>query len=366
MNIIFFSNSCWSLYNFRRNFLKEFIKKGYRIYIVSNRDNTTKLLEKIGCNFIELKFNTTEINYLNELLNIYKFIKILFKIRPKIVFSFTVKPILYSTISSYFSKFKVVITFDGLGRLYDKKSFSSYFYILLLRIFNKNILKIYLVNLNNYRFILNNKITTKKNIELIKIGTGIDTQHYKFNKLKNFNTFLFLGRYLPTKGIIEFCESAKYFKNNNKNTKFLAVGNYGKDDISLISKKKILSYKNYVKFYFNKKDVRKYISNSTCVVLPSYYNEGLNRSLMEALSMGRIIITTNVPGCSELLNKNKNGYTIKAKSEISIIKEINKVLNSKKKKLENMSKRCRKFILKNYSDKYIINKYIKLTKIYEN
>ena len=107
MNIIFFSNSSWSLYNFRKNFLKEFIKNGYKVYIVANKDNTTKLLKKIGCNFIELKFNTTKVNLIYELINIFKFIKILVQIKPKLVFSFTVKPILYSTISSYFLKFKV-------------------------------------------------------------------------------------------------------------------------------------------------------------------------------------------------------------------------------------------------------------------
>ena len=77
---IFFSNSTWSIYNFRRNFIKEFIRKGHEVYIVSNKDYTTKFLKKIGCNFINLKFNTLNKNIFYELINLIKFIRIVKKI----------------------------------------------------------------------------------------------------------------------------------------------------------------------------------------------------------------------------------------------------------------------------------------------
>ena len=150
MNIIFFSNSSWSIYNFRKNFIKEFIKKGYIIYIVSNKDYTTKYMKQMGCKFIELKFNTTQVNFFNEIKNFFGFLKIIFNVKPKLVYSFTLKPILYSTISSYLSNFKVVNTFDGLGRLYDNKNFLSFLYLKILKVFNKNILRIILVNKKNY------------------------------------------------------------------------------------------------------------------------------------------------------------------------------------------------------------------------
>ncbi len=151
MNIIFFSNSSWSIYNFRKNFIRDFIKEGYDVYIVSNKDYTTKYLKKMGCKFIELKFNTTQINFFKEIKNFFGFLKIVFNIKPKVVYSFTLKPILYSTISSRISRFKVVNTFDGLGRLYDDENFLSFFYLMILKIFNKNILKIILVNKKDYK-----------------------------------------------------------------------------------------------------------------------------------------------------------------------------------------------------------------------
>ena len=80
----------------------------------------------MGCKFIELKFNTTQINFFKEIKSFFGFLKIVFNIKPKVVYSFTLKPILYS-ISSRISGFKVVNTFDGLGRLYMMRIFIFFF-----------------------------------------------------------------------------------------------------------------------------------------------------------------------------------------------------------------------------------------------
>lgn len=363
MKIFFFSNSTWSIYNFRRNFIKEFIRKGHEVYIVSNKDYTTKFLKKIGCNFINLKFNTLNKNIFYELINLIKFIRIVKKIKPNIIYSFTLKPILYSSIASFFLNFRAINTFDGLGRLYDKKNFFSFLYLLTFKIFSKNIEKTFLVNKNNYDFFLKEKILKKNKLELIKIGTGIDIKFYRFSKIKDKKTFLFLGRYLPTKGIIEFCEAAKNIKKKRPELRFISAGNYNDEDKSLILISKLNSYRKYVDFYFNLKDTRSLIKKSSCVVLPSYYNEGLNRSLMESLSIGRPIITSNIPGCKELLNNEKNGFKVVPRDLESLKNKIILFSNLKQNIINKMSNQCRKFIVDNYSDKKVINKYLKITEL---
>ncbi len=362
MNIIFFSNSTWSIYNFRRNFLRSFIRKGYKVYIISNKDHTTKFVKEIGCKFIDLNFDTLKKNIFIELQNIFKIIKVIKKINPKIIYSFTLKPNLYSALISFFYNYKVINTFDGLGRLYDKKNFFSFLYILILKTFNKNIIKIFLVNKSNYDLFKKKKVINRNKLKLIKAGTGIDVKFYKYSKIKNKKNFLFLGRYLPSKGVIEFCEVAKDLKKIRSDLNFISAGNYYDEDKSLISKSELNKFKKYVDFHFNVEDVRYLIRKSTCVVLPSYYNEGLNRSLMEALSMGRPIITCNTPGCRELLNYGKNGFKIVPRSKNSLKKQIILFSNLKQNIIERMSKNCRKFIVKNFSDKKIINEYLKILK----
>lgn len=362
MNIIFFSNSTWSIYNFRRNFLKEFIRKGHKVYIISNKDHTTKYVKKIGCKFIDLNFDTLKKNIFIEVSNIIKTIKIINKINPSMIFSFTLKPNLYSALISFFYNYKVINTFDGLGRLYDKKNFLSSLYIFILKIFNKNILKIFLVNKSNYNLFVQKKVVNKTKLKLIKAGTGIDVDFYKYSLIKNQKNFLFLGRYLPSKGIIEFCETARDLKKLKPDLKFISAGNYYDEDKSLISKSELNRYKKYVDFHFNVKDIRSLIRKSSCVVLPSYYNEGLNRSLMEALSMGRPIITCNTPGCGELLNSGKNGLKIIPKSKNSLKNRIILFSNLKQNIIRDMSKNCRKFIVKNFSDKKIIDEYLRILK----
>lgn len=362
MKIIFFSNSCWSLFNFRRNFIKKFIKKGAKVYIVANNDYTSKFLKQDGCTFINLYHVSNQTNPIREILNFFIFFKILIKIRPNLVFGFTLKPILYSTIGSFFLGFKTVNTFDGLGRLIQKNFFLFKIYLFLLKIFNKNILRLFLVNKSNFILFKKNKILSKDKLVLIKSGTGIDTQYYNYKKITNYNTFMFLGRYLYDKGVIEFCEVAQKLKKKNNKLKFICAGNYFINDPSNIPKSILKKYKKSINFFFNIKDIRKLIYNSTCIVLPSYYNEGLNRSLMESLSIGRPIITTDIPGCRELINNKKNGYLVKTKNMISLQKKIELFSKLNKKVINKMSYNCRKFIIKNYSDEKIIEKYLKLIK----
>ena len=107
--IIIFSNTSWSLYNFRRNLLIELIKKKFKVIVLSSKDKTTKKLRDIGCFFHEIKIERRGNKIFPEILTLFKIYKIIRKIKPDIIFNFTIKPIIYGSLVSRFLNIKTML-----------------------------------------------------------------------------------------------------------------------------------------------------------------------------------------------------------------------------------------------------------------
>ena len=114
-----------------------------------------------------------------------------------------------------------------------------------------------------------------------------------------------------------------------------------------------------------KRNIKKYYKNSDCFIMPSY-REGLSRSILEAASLSLPILASNVPGCKELVQNNKNGYLFNVNNQNSIISAIEKILNLDNKKLVAMGKKSRLLVSKNYSDEKVIKIYFEIIKKFKN
>ena len=135
--IIIFSNTSWSLYNFRRNLLIELIKKKFKVIVLSSKDKTTKKLRDIGCSFHEIQMKRRGDKIFSEILTLFKIYKIIRKIKPDIIFNFTIKPIIYGSLISRFLNIKTINTLDGLGASFEINYFKKLILRLLIRLSQK-------------------------------------------------------------------------------------------------------------------------------------------------------------------------------------------------------------------------------------
>lgn len=142
--------------------------------------------------------------------------------------------------------------------------------------------------------------------------------------LKNLNdmaiTFLMIGRLLYDKGYKEYVEAAKMVKQQYPDTVFNLLGGIDNEYPNAVPESEVLRDNdsgiiNYLGF---RKDVRNIINKADCIVLPSFYNEGLSRVLMEGLAMSKPIITTDMPGCKETVEDGINGFLCKPRDSISL------------------------------------------------
>jgi len=336
MKIVFFSNSSWSIYNFRKNLIKKLIKKGFSVYILSSKDKSTKKLKNLGCKFFEIKISNNSINILEDIILLFNIYKNLKKIDPDYILNFTIKPLIYGTFISNLINIKSICMMTGLGTIFTKKNYITLIVILLYKISYFNVYKVIFQNKDDKKKFLQLDITSEKK-SILSPGSGVDLNHFSFKKniIKKKTKFLFFGRLLKEKGIREFISVAKKVNQLKLDCEFQIVGNFDKNNPSSISENEIKEFKKYKnnKFADFKSDVRDVIKWSNCVVLPSY-REGTPRGLLEALSIGRPIITTNAIGCREVIKHGKNGFKIKIKDANSLFLAI-KLFHKQSKKKKN-------------------------------
>ena len=364
MKIAFFSNSSWSIYNFRRNLVKKLLIMNHQIVIISSKDDFTEKLIKMGCSFVNIDLNNNKINPLKEILILFKINYIFIKIRPDILLNFTIKPLIYGSFFSRMFSIKSINMITGLGTTFININFLTKIVIFFYKISFQKIYAVFFQNKDDLKLFINNQIIKKKKTILIP-GSGVDLKHYKFSKLKKNKKirFILVSRILKEKGILEYLKVAKNL-HNKKNCEFHLLGPFIQDNKSTISKKIIddLHNKKIIKYLGFVKNIKPYVKNSDCVVLPSY-REGTPRSLLEACSMGRPIITTDVPGCRNVIRNNINGFKCLPRSSKSLESSIKKFINLTYRQKVKMSLSARKLVEQKFDEKIIISKYIDIIKL---
>ena len=247
----------------------------------------------------------------------------------------------------------------GLGSAFDSKNLTYYIVIFLYKIALKNSYKIFLQNKFDYNFFLKNNIIKVKNSDFIP-GSGVNLNKFFYKKLNHIEeiSFLCVARLLYSKGIIEYCEAAKIIKKNFPKVKFKLIGEF--DHLKRgIQEKNIYNYeKDKIINYLSKSnDIVTDLQKSSCVILPSH-REGTPKILLEAMSVGRPIITTDAIGCDHLIDEGNNGFKFKLKNIDDLVIAIKKYINLSIKEKDKMSQQARQYVEDNFDVNSVINKYM--------
>ena len=360
--IILFSNTSWSLYNFRINLIKKLISKNYKVFILSDKDITTKKLVKLGCNFCNITIDRRGVNFLDEIKFLLKIFLQIKKINPDILFNFTIKPIIYGSFVTRFLKIKTLNTLDGLGATFEVSILKRLIINLMIKISQKKVNLFYFVNKDDFNLFVKKKFIDKKKAKLI-LGTGIDLKYFKYkkNKFSKKIKFLLISRLLYSKGVMNYLKSANEITKRFKNKSLFFVAGIIDNKVTDQIPKNILkkeAKKSKTRIYYNVNNIKQLIYKSNCVVLPTQYSEGLPRSLLESASIGRPLITTNMPGCLRIAKNNINAFVYNRLKNDELTKKLIKFILLKKNKKIYMSKNSND-IAKKFDVTKITKKYMK-------
>lgn len=358
MKITIFANSYWNLYNFRYNFINHLINNNFQVNLIASYDKYYKYFNNNKCKLEFVNIKKNNISPIADIKLCYQIYKILKNDKPDFVFLYTIKPNLYGSILSNFCNIKFINTITGLGTLYLK---NRYFRFMLKLIYKISFVKskhIFFHNKDDKIIFFKN---FKKNVSVTP-GSGINIKKFKFRK-KIFNTkdlkFIFVGRLIKEKGILELLNTFEKILYKFKNVSLDIVGEIDKNNSSKIEDT-IFNYFNNIKninFVGKEENINKIYMKYDCLILPSY-REGCSRAILEASATGMPVIASNVPGCNNIIKDGFNGYLFTSKNEDSLYKSIEKFIKLDTKTFSKMSWNARKQIEENFDEKFVFEQYI--------
>lgn len=352
-------NSAWNIYNFRRGLIESLQKENHQIVAIAPDDGYGQQLEALGCEFQPVAIYRKGKNPLNDLRLVYDLSQIYKKQKLDVVLQFTIKPNIYGSLAAKIAGIPAINNVTGLGTVFIHKGLGSKIAHLLYKFAFRFPKVVFFQNDDDKSLFVQQKLVSPKITDLLP-GSGVDLDHFqpgKFQKNKTF-TFLVIARVLYDKGIMEYVEAIRLLRKKGISAQFQLVGGIEEVAGLGVPEHEVESWvkEGLVDYIGRVNDVRSYIRNADCVVLPSY-REGTPRSLLEAASQGKPLIATDVPGCREVVIEGYNGYLCEVKSGQDLAFKMEKMTKLSVFELKELSKNSRKLAVQRFDQRIIFAKY---------
>lgn len=361
--IILTSNTSFSLYNFRFGLMKKLKEQGYEVISVAPEDEYSEYIKREFTYYSIKQLARKSTNPIKDLMLFFEFLNLYYKIKPDLVINFTIKPNIYSSLACKVLGISSISVVTGLGYVFVKGGFLEKLVRILYKISFKN--NRFVVVLNSYDLEIIISLAGQSKTVLIE-GEGVNTEYFSpecciqtHNLSKT--VFLFIGRFLKDKGLIEIVEAGKKLWNKRKDFEVWLLGSIDPGNPQSLKEEDLRDFKklDFVKILPFTKDVRPFICQADCVVLPSY-REGIPRSLLEAMAMEKPIITTESPGCKDVCIDGINGFLVAPRDTESLREALEKFMNLNIQERNQLGKKGREFILQKFDERLILEKYLKI------
>lgn len=354
--ILFLVNHDIVIYNFRLEIVERLLEEGYDVHISSPYGERIPELIALGCRFHEIEINRHGINPFEEVKLIKKYKQLFQTVQPDIILGFTIKPNIYGSIAAKKFNIPFIANITGLGTAVEYKSWKQPIFIGLYKFAFKKIYKVYFQNTANRDFFLKHNIMNDR-YNLIP-GSGVNLFRFSERPYPNNGhvKFSFISRVMQEKGINQFIDTALYIRQKYPHTEFHV---YGFCEQAYEEKLKKLQEQGIVIFHGMIKDIAGALESTSCLLHPSYYPEGLSNVLLEASAIGRPIITTNRPGCREVIDDGVNGYLVEQKNSQDLIEKVEKFLNLTQEEKIELGHNARAKVEKEFDRQIIVAQYMK-------
>ncbi|MBY0145912.1 glycosyltransferase family 4 protein [Neobacillus niacini] len=355
MKILVIANFGMGLYNFRKELLEELINQKNEVIIALPNDEYVPKLKSLGCEFMETHLERRGTNPIKDLKLLLHYIKIIKRITPDVVLTYTIKPNVYGGLACRITQTPYFTNITGLGTAVENKGIMQKITLMLYKLGLKKASCLYFQNRTNLKFFSNQNIV--KNKTRLVPGSGVNLEQHIFEDYPSRNQnirFIFIGRIMKSKGIEELLEAAKIVKQEYPNTHFDLIGHCEEDyqqQLSELNKSEVINY------HGQQSDVHSFIKNSHATILPSYH-EGTANVLLESASSGRPVLASRVPGCKETFDEGISGFGFEVRSVDSLVESIIKFINLSYEQKKAMGIAGRKKMEKEYDRKIVINAYL--------
>ena len=358
--ILFLAQHFITLYSFRRELIQRLCSEGYEVYLSLPASDDNKYFEDLGCRVVPTEIDRRGINPIEDLKLIIFYKKMITKINPDIIFSYTIKPNIYGCIVTNGKKrpdgqkYKQICNITGTGGTFLEDNMIAKICRFLYRHSVKKCYKVFFQNTGDRDMFIKNRMV-EGNYDMLP-GSGVNLEQFNLTPMPEGKivNFIFIGRVMKLKGIDEFLEAAKRTKEKYPNANFYIAGFIEEGEY----KDKVAACGEAVIPLGFIKDITAEIKKCHCTILPSHGGEGVPNVLLESAAMGRICIGSNIPGTSDVIDDGKTGYLFETGNSGSLVEAIEKVMKLDAEQKKNMGLAGRKKVEKEFNREIVIRKYI--------
>lgn len=334
--VLFITNHSYMFYQFRRELVLD-ILQDYEVVISTPFNGREQDLMDMGCKVVETKFERRGISPSAEISLYRTYIDILEEEKPDFVITYSIKPNVYGGLACQKLGIPYAINVQGMGTAFEKQGLKQ----VAAKLYKeacKGARVVFFENSGDANYFIDHKIVPK-DLTFVLPGAGVNTTYYAYSPLEEHDKFhfLYLGRIMKEKGVDELFEAMRRIHSEYPNTVLDIVGFTEEDYEQKIND---LVNDGIAVFHGFHKDPRPYYVSSDCVVLPSYH-EGMSNVLLEAASTGRLLITTDIPGCREAVDLSVTGYLVKPKDSDSLYRMMRRALKLPRETMEEASHKAR-------------------------
>jgi glycosyltransferase involved in cell wall biosynthesis len=356
------ANTAWYLQNFRRTLIRRLQDEGYSVIAIAPPDEYVSELRALGAIFRGVPMDSKSVNPVTDLKLASALRRVLKDERPACVLTFTVKPNVFGTFAAASLGIPVVSNVSGLGTAFIRRNWLTAVVRTLYRSALRRAATVFFQNPDDLQLFLQERLVPAAKARLLP-GSGVDVDRFApvsapHDSGKRYR-FLLLGRLLWDKGIGEFVDAARQLRSRHPNTEFVLMGFAETENRTAIPMRTIQSWvdEELITYLPPALDVRPTLAASDCVVLPSY-REGTPRSLLEAGSMAIPIITTDAPGCRQVVEDGISGYLVAVQDAADLARKMEQMLLLSEAERRAMGWRGRQKILREFDERKVIDAYV--------
>ena len=328
MKILLIAGLADSLINFRGPLIKALQDKGLDVHVAApdlpEQSSIRLHLQGMGLSVYEVPMTRTGTNPFADARTTWALWKLMRRIRPAKVLGYTIKPVIYGTLAAWLAgvpqRFALI---TGLGYAFQGEGKRNMLRAMVQHLYRAALVRATLVifqNRDDLCLFQKRGILMSHTSACVVNGSGVDLDHFAMKPLPYENSitgvvrFLCIGRLLGDKGIREYAQAARLIKQNHPRAQFALVGgtDSNPDSVSQVELEAWVS-EGFLEYGGQLADVRPAIAACSVYVLPSY-REGTPRTVLEAMAMGRAVITTDAPGCRETVVEGDSGFLVPVKS----------------------------------------------------
>ena len=356
------SNTSWYLYNFRKNTILSLLSNGYQVIAIAPKDEYSKKLEDLGARFIHIDIDQCGTNPVSDIKTFLGFKNIFSSNNIDVVLNFTPKNNIYATFAAAMCGVKAINNVAGLGVLFINENITSKIARTLYKFSQKYASKIFFQNEDDRTLFLDNKMARREITDRLP-GSGADLSRFTISPAADDSVtrFLLIARMLYDKGIGHYVEAARLLKQKyGDSVEFRLLGFLDVSNPSAVSKAEMQAWvdEGIVSYLGVSDKVEEEIAQVDCMVLPSFYREGVPKSLLESGAMGKPIVTTDNVGCRETVDDGISGFLCEPRSTSSLVEALDKMISMTHKERLVMGEASRRKIETEFDERIVIQKYL--------